>query len=138
MAAFFNISFLLSQLGVLTPQRPEVLLCGGELLLGNAVALLFLEVQAPLAQLVYPNAQFPRHLGLGLISNGSQPNRFKLKLPGMVPAFLAFHDTALLRPLCLSGTVHETWVTSKPPVDEPRGYGRKRGEADGQRRRAYD
>jgi len=26
----------------------------------------------------------------------------------------------------------------KPPVDEPRGYGRKRGEADGQPRRAYD
>jgi hypothetical protein len=30
----------------------------------------------------------------------------------MVPAFLAFHDTDLLKPLCLSGTVHETWVTS--------------------------
>src|SRR5438445_4829280 len=129
MAAFFNISFLLSQLGVLTPQRPEVLLCGGELLLGNAIALLFLEVQAPLAQLVYPNAQFPRHLGLGLISNGSQPHRFKLELPGMVPAFLAFHDTALLRRLCLYGTVHETWVTSRAPVNEPRLNGRSRGVA---------
>src|SRR4029450_6017546 len=81
-------------------------------LLGNAVAFLFLEVQAPLAQLVYPNAQFPCHLGLGLISNGSQPHSLQLELPGMVPAFLAFHDTDLLRPLCLSGTVHETWVTS--------------------------
>src|SRR5207245_11085949 len=94
---FFYCLVLLSQLGVLTPQRPEVLLCGGELLLGHAVALLRLAVRAPLAQLGYPNAQFPRHLGLGLISNGSQPHRFKLELPGMVPAFLAFHDTALLR-----------------------------------------
>src|SRR2546427_7215345 len=67
-----------------------------------------------MAQLVYPNAQFPRHLGLGLVSNGSQPHRLELELPGMVPAFLAFHDTALRRLLCLSGTVHETWVTSHP------------------------
>src|SRR5678815_3773987 len=48
----------------------------------------------PLAQLVYTNAQFSRHLGLGLVSNGSQPHRLELELPGMVPAFLAFHDTA--------------------------------------------
>jgi len=39
-------------------------------------------------------------------------DRLELELPGMVPAFLAFHDTALQWPLCLSGTVHETWVTS--------------------------
>jgi hypothetical protein len=71
---------------------------------------------APLAQLVYPNAQFPRHLGLGFISNGGQPHGFKFELPGMVPAFLAFHDTALLRQLRLAGTVHETWVTSSPAV----------------------
>jgi len=76
------------------------------------VTLLFLEVQAPLAQLVYPNAQLPRHLSFGLVSNGSQPHGLELELPGMVPAFLAFHDTVLLRQLCLSGTVHETWVTS--------------------------
>src|SRR5438876_8796017 len=112
MAAFFKISFSSRSLAFSRRSVPRSCSAVSELLLGNAVALLFLEVQAPLAQLVYPNAQFPRHLGLGLISNGSQPHRFKLELPGMVPAFLAFHDTALLRRLCLYGTVHETWVTS--------------------------
>ena len=72
------------------------MLSGGELLLGNAVAFLFFEVQAPLAQLVYPNAQFPRHLGLGLVANDSQSHCFKLEIPGRVPAFPAFDDTALL------------------------------------------
>ena len=40
-------------------------------------------------------------------------NRLKLKLP----TFLAFHDTDLLRSLCPSGTVHETWVTSEAAVE---------------------
>ena len=43
-----------------------------------------------------PERQFPRHLGLGLVANGSQSHCFKLELPGRVPAFPAFHETALL------------------------------------------
>jgi hypothetical protein len=42
----------------------------------------------------------PGHLGLGFISSGSQPHRLKLELSGVVPAFLAFRDVALLRLLC--------------------------------------
>ena len=49
--------------------RCKVLLYRREFLLGNTVALLVLEVQAPLAQPVYTNPEFARYLGLGLIAN---------------------------------------------------------------------
>src|SRR5436190_6133321 len=112
MAAFFKISFSSRSLAFSRRSVPRSCSAVTSSCLGTPLRSSSSKSRRPLAQLVYPNAQFPRHLGLGLISNGSQPHRFKLELPAMVPAFLAFHDTALLRPLCLSGTVHETWVTS--------------------------
>src|SRR5205814_2587618 len=99
--------------GILTPKLPNILFSRGQVLLGNAVALLFLEVQAPLAQLVHPNAKLPCNLRLCLFSSSGQPHRLKLEFSGVVPAFLAFHDTALPGLLCLLGTVHETWVGSR-------------------------
>ena len=56
--------------------NPKILLGRGQLLLRNAVALLFLEIQPPLAQLADAYAQLPRQLGLGLLAQRRLTNRF--------------------------------------------------------------
>jgi len=60
MAAFFKKIILLFELGVLTPQPPQVTLRSGSAL-GRPCAVLLLEFQSPLAKLVHADTQFTRN-----------------------------------------------------------------------------
>src|SRR5436309_1286909 len=68
-----------------------------------------------------PERPVPATSALVLSPMTANPTPLRAALPSVVPAFLALHNTALLRRLCLCGPVHQTLVTSVVDGRRPAG-----------------
>jgi len=80
MAAFFKISFSSRSLAFSRRSVPRSCSAVASSCLGTPLRSSSSKSRRHCAT-GYPNAQFTRHLGLGLVANGSQPHGLELELP---------------------------------------------------------